>query len=94
LINTPSSNQGCQIFLGTTYQNEGKKPINDNIYQMATKHTNGRKIYQTGRKIDQHLPLQDPPKFTQIGIFGLNLATLFQRVQMQIHCWPALLKVS
>jgi hypothetical protein len=30
-------------------------------------------------KIDHHLPLQDPPKFTQIWIFGLktnHLATL------------------
>jgi hypothetical protein len=30
-------------------------------------------------KIKQHLPLQDPPKFTQIWIFGLktnHLATL------------------
>jgi hypothetical protein len=29
--------------------------------------------------MDQHLPLQGPPKFTQIGIFGLkiyHLATL------------------
>jgi hypothetical protein len=25
-----------------------------------------------GHKIYQHLPLQDPPKFTQIGIFGLK----------------------
>jgi hypothetical protein len=33
-------------------------------------------------KIDQHLPLQDPPKFTQIVIFGLkmrHLATLHGR---------------
>jgi hypothetical protein len=32
-----------------------------------------------GNKIFQHLPLQDPPEFTQIGIFGLktnHLATL------------------
>jgi hypothetical protein len=25
--------------------------------------------YNIGHKIDKHLPLQDPPKFTQIGIF-------------------------
>jgi hypothetical protein len=33
-------------------------------------------------KIYQHLPLQDPPKFTQIWIFGLkanHLATLVAR---------------
>jgi hypothetical protein len=29
---------------------------------------NSHKIAQ----IDQHLPLRDPPKFTQIGIFGLK----------------------
>jgi hypothetical protein len=50
--------QGCQIFLGTTYQ-IGKKytkyPLNINIHI----------IYQ-------HPPLQDPQKFTQIGIFGLK----------------------
>jgi hypothetical protein len=53
--------------------------------------SNGRKHYQqdvpNGCKIDQmaikykyqHLPLQDSPNFTQIGIFGLkihHLATL------------------
>jgi hypothetical protein len=46
---------------------------------------NGRKIYQinknipNGHMIYQHLTLQDPPKFTQVGIFCLkiyHLATL------------------
>jgi hypothetical protein len=35
-----------------------------------------------GNKMYQHLPMQDPPKFTQIGIFGLKrcpLATLVWR---------------
>jgi hypothetical protein len=34
-----------------------------------------------GRKIDQHVPLQDPPKFTQIGSFWFenwHLATLLE----------------
>jgi hypothetical protein len=55
---------------------------------MVTKYTkwlqnipNGHKIGRPNdHKIDQHLPLQDPPKFTQIGTFGLrkicHLATL------------------
>jgi hypothetical protein len=30
---------------------------------------NSHKIYQNGGKIDQHLLLQDPTKFTQNGIF-------------------------
>jgi hypothetical protein len=33
--------------------------------QMAVKGPNGHEIYQ-------HFPLQDLPKFTQIGIFGLK----------------------
>jgi hypothetical protein len=39
-------------------------PNGHKLYQMATKYTN---------KKDQHLPLQDPTKFTQIGIFGLKM---------------------
>jgi hypothetical protein len=58
--------QGCQIFLRTPYQN-GKK------HQNSLKYTKWHEIYQ-------HLPMQDPPKFTKISIFGLKicyLATLF-----------------
>jgi hypothetical protein len=42
----------------------------------------GRKIGLNGHKMYQRFPLQDPPKFTQIGIFGLktnHLATLVCR---------------
>jgi hypothetical protein len=35
-------------------------------YQMVTKIPNGHKMYKL-------LPLQDPPKFTQIGISGLKI---------------------
>jgi hypothetical protein len=68
--------QGCQIFRGTIYQN-GETIQNDHkIYQSAIKQLNG----PNGQKMYQHLPLQDPQNFTQIGIFGLklyHLATLF-----------------
>jgi hypothetical protein len=38
---------------------------------------NGHKIDQMGvNVIYQHLPLQDPPKLTQIGIFGLKICHL------------------
>jgi hypothetical protein len=58
-----------------------------NNHKMATKYTkwlqnkpNGYKINQTAIKYTyEHLLLQDPPKFTQIVIFGLtihHLATL------------------
>jgi hypothetical protein len=36
-------------------------------------------------KIYRHVPFQDPPTFTQIGIFGLNmchLATLIRTSEM------------
>jgi hypothetical protein len=61
--------QGCQIFLGTIYQNGEKKPNYHKIYKTTIK-LNGSKI---DHKIYQHLPLQDPPKFTQFGIFGLKI---------------------
>jgi hypothetical protein len=49
------------------------------MYQMATKYTKGQKNRPNGHTIYQHLPLQEPPKFTQFGISGLkifHLATL------------------
>jgi hypothetical protein len=39
---------------------------------MAIKYTVWLEIGQNGHKIYQRLPLQDPPKFTKIGIFGLK----------------------
>jgi hypothetical protein len=35
-----------------------------------------RKMDQMSIKIYQHLPLQDPPKFTRIWIFGLKTCHL------------------
>jgi hypothetical protein len=54
-------------------------PIDHKIYQIAVKYTNWPQSRPNGQKIYQHLPLQDPPKFTLSGIFGLkiyHLATL------------------
>jgi hypothetical protein len=55
-------------------------PNDYNVYQMATNIPKDRKVGRPNCfKIYQHLQLQDPPKFTQIGIFGLkiyHLATL------------------
>jgi hypothetical protein len=62
-------------------------PNHHTIYQMATKIPNGRKIGRpNGHKMYTHLPLQDPRKFSQIGIFGLklyHLATLNQTLTQQ-----------
>jgi hypothetical protein len=51
------SDQGCQIFLSTTYQNGEHVPKDHKIYQMVTKYTewslnipNGHKIYQMATK--------------------------------------------
>jgi hypothetical protein len=42
-----------------------KRPLK---YEMVIKIPNGQKI-PNGHKIYQRLPFQEPPKFTQIGIF-------------------------
>jgi hypothetical protein len=65
--------QGCQIFLDTRYE-IGEKytefpqntPKSHKISKKPRNRPNGHKIYQ-------HLPLQDPPRITQFGIFGLKL---------------------
>jgi hypothetical protein len=74
------SRQSCQIFLGTKYQNGENIPNYHELYQMSIKYNKRPQSGPSVRKIHQHLPLQDPPKFSQIWIFGLktnHLATLF-----------------
>jgi hypothetical protein len=44
---------------------------------MPTKYTKWSQHIPNGRKIDQHLPLQDPPKFTHIGVFGFKISKMF-----------------
>jgi hypothetical protein len=63
--------QGCQIFLGPNIPKrenytKGTQTIpNDHkIYDKAVKYPNGHTIYKH---------FQDPPKNTQIGIFGMNM---------------------
>jgi hypothetical protein len=53
------------------------------IYQKAIKYTKSAIKYTkrpenwpNDHKIYQHLPLQDPPRFTQIGIFALKISHL------------------
>jgi hypothetical protein len=49
----------------------------------SVQNTKTGKNIQNGHKIYQDFPQQDPPKFTQIGIFGLktnHLATLSRTV--------------
>jgi hypothetical protein len=63
--------QGCQIFLGTTYQNGDYH----NYHKIVP---NGNKIWQQNRQNCQKntnifLYIQDLPKFTQIAIWVLNI---------------------
>jgi hypothetical protein len=53
-------------------------PFGHKIYQMGKNIPIGHKKKQNVNKIYQHLPLQDPPKFTPIGIFGLKMNTIWQ----------------
>jgi general stress protein 26 len=46
------------------------------IYHITIKHTEWTQNLPNGHKIYQHLSLQDPTKFTQIGIFGLKICRL------------------
>jgi hypothetical protein len=48
---------------------------------MAIKKTKSRTYIPNGQKIYRYFPFQDPPKFTQIVIFGLkmyHMATLMK----------------
>jgi hypothetical protein len=51
-------------------------PNNHKIYQIATKYTKWPLNIPNGRKNCQPLRSQDPPKFTQIEIFGLKICHL------------------
>jgi hypothetical protein len=54
---------------------------------MSTKYSKCSQNRPIGHKTYQHLPLQDPPKFAQIGIFGLkicHLATL-AKITSYVH---------
>jgi hypothetical protein len=78
--------QGCQIFLETIYQNSGKCTRLALNYQMTIKYTKWPLYIANSHKIYQPFPFQGPPKWTQIGIFGLkkyHLATL-NRTQMAL----------
>jgi hypothetical protein len=48
-------------------------PKGHNIYQKATIYTKRPQYIPNGLKIYQHFRLQDPPKFTQIWIFGMKI---------------------
>jgi hypothetical protein len=76
------STRVARFFLVQTYQNGRSIPKYHKLYQTALHILgipNSHKLYQRAVKIYQHFIFQGPPKYTQIGIFGLKvnrLATL------------------
>jgi hypothetical protein len=73
-------------------------PNDHKMYQMDIRYTKWLLNIPNGHKIYQHFTFQGPPKFTQIGIFGLkrnHLATLVgggqpflkRFVQASKHCF-------
>jgi hypothetical protein len=48
-------------------------PFNQQMHKMATNYTKCPHNRPNGRKIDQPLSLQVPPKFTLILLFGLKI---------------------
>jgi hypothetical protein len=73
VVKIGSLKQGCQIFLGTTYQKRVKIYPNDLKIDV---HTNRHQIYQTAwilHKICNHFQFKGPLKYTQIGSFGIQI---------------------
>jgi hypothetical protein len=79
--------QGCQIFLGPTYQNWKNIPNNPNICQMATKYTNGHRMDQMAikyTKICHCKSLRNLPKIMIFGFKICHLATLVWARQKKV----------
>jgi hypothetical protein len=64
--------QGCQIFLSTTYQNGRNMPNDQKIYQRAIKYIQLLYNIPNGLKRNQHFPFPGVPKCTKIDIFCLK----------------------
>jgi hypothetical protein len=64
----------ARLFLVKNTQTGENIPNYHELYKMSIKYNNRPKNGQVSIKYRyQHLPLQVPPKFTQIGIFGLKI---------------------
>jgi hypothetical protein len=70
---------GLPDFSWKKYQSGKNIPNYHELYQVSIKYNKKLKNGPSVQKINQHLPVQDHTKFTQIWIFGLktnHLATL------------------
>jgi hypothetical protein len=64
-----------------------KQEKNTKLYRLATKYTKWPQNRPNGHKINQHLQLHDPTKFTQIGIFGLKICHLKTLIDRMIYAF-------
>jgi hypothetical protein len=74
-----AANRVARLFLVHHFKTGKNQRNYYQIYQRAVKYFKWPYNRPNVHKIYNHLPLQDPPKFTQTGIFGLkiyHLATL------------------
>jgi hypothetical protein len=91
LRSTVSVGSGAaRFFLAKHTKGPCNIPNDRKIYQMAVNIPNSHKIYQ-------YVPCRGPPKFTQIGIFGMkiyHLATLVGGRVGQLTHYPNSIKAS
>jgi hypothetical protein len=69
----------ARFFLVQAYQNGKNIPSDHKLYQTTINYAKWPLHITNDHKIYKRFPFQGPPKFTQIGIFGLkrnHLATL------------------
>jgi hypothetical protein len=62
----------ARLFLVQHTKNGKYIPNDHRIERIASKYTEWPQNIPNGHKMYQHFPLQDPPKYTKIGIFGFK----------------------
>jgi hypothetical protein len=62
------------------------------LYQMSIKYNKRPLNWPSVHKIYQQLPLQDPPRFTQIWIFGLKTNHLAALASTAVHYFALLVR--
>jgi hypothetical protein len=80
----------ARLFLVQHTKNGKYIPNDHRIERMASKYTEWPQNIPNGHKMYQHFPLQDPPKYTKIGIFGLKIYYLANLVQINVQISPFL----
>jgi hypothetical protein len=84
----------ARFFLAQCTKTVKNIPNYHHIYQMSIKYFKWPYNRPNVYNMYQHLPLQDPPKFTESGIFGMkicHLATL-ARITVDAKCETELIR--